>query len=125
MLKIIKNPKDKPVEVMWDSLVTVFQPGERKSVEAVRAHHFVNEVNAGLLDVTDEVSSATKEEIVRPGASSEVVEANEDRKQADRPDYLSKTRVQLFRIAKEKGLKTKFKMTRQDLLDLVINERKT
>jgi hypothetical protein len=110
MIRILKNPTSKPIEVMYDGIVHIFPPLESKPVDGSVARLATEFNNTRLVDITD-----LKEENVNPRASSEVTEPNSN------SELASMKLPQLLKLAKSKGLKTKFGMKRTEVISLLVN----
>jgi hypothetical protein len=110
--KILKNPLNKVFEFTYDGRVFIFQPGEVRAINGDAANLALEFNNTPLIDVT-----STKN--VVPTASGEVIEP----KVVDEsvPNLMSMRLPQLLKLAKENGIKTKFGMTREEVLTLILH----
>jgi hypothetical protein len=111
MIRILKNPTNKSIELSYDNKLTIFKAGETKPVEDYVAKLALEFNNTPLVDITD----TPLEEKVIPGASSEVIEPNLNFELA------SMKLPQLLKLAKSKGLKIKFGMKKVEVISLILN----
>jgi hypothetical protein len=121
MIKILKNPTSRVIEVTYDNIITTFKPEEVKPVEENIAKHALEFNNTPLVDVTEGPNGVlgyggtTTEEKLTPRASGEVTE----------PKLNSELALmglpQLLKLAKSKGLKTKFGMKKTEVISLLLN----
>jgi hypothetical protein len=102
---ILRNPKQTVVEFMYGSMITIFQPGETKPLDWETANHALTMVNTGLIDVTSEM--------MNPQKTTSVVPENET-------DYTLMGLPQLLKLAKERGIKTKFGMKKVEVISLLL-----
>lgn len=97
--KILKNPKQESVEFRYGGKLYIFPPGVNTPVDAAAANHFLTLVHTGLMDVTEQVMNPVEPET-----------------------GLNKLGLpQLLKLAKEKGIKTKFGMKKTEVLALLVN----
>lgn len=98
--KILKNPTGKVIEFSYDSRVFTFQPGETKAIEGGAAALALEFDNTHLIEV-ETVHTVTT---VTQG-----------------PSYTDMGLPQLLKLAKSRGIKTKFGMKKIDVIDVLVN----
>ena len=103
--RLLKNPTSKVIEVTRDGRVTIFNPGEIKPVETGLAKLALEFNNTALIDVTDKPSFNAEH-------NDEVM---------NRPDYTKMSMAKLLKEAKANGLKSKFGMTKNEVITLLLN----
>ena len=122
--RILKNPKTTVVEFMYGGMITIFQPGETKPIDGEVAKHALTMVNTGLIDVTDQIIQPVRS--VPPvsngpdptgGRAVEISEVNTGETPAD---YTLMGLPQLLKLAKSRGIKTKFGMKKNEVIALLL-----